>query len=98
LRFIRDYSAGPIQVSDVANALDMTRRSLERKFKQSWPRSINEEILRSRLERAQKILSNSDMTVKTVAEKAGFSSSQRMAQVFRTHLGMSAKEFRECEK
>ena len=95
LRFIWDFSSGPIQVGDVARALDINRRSLERRFRQVLNSTVNEEILRSRISRAKKILTHSNKTVKEVAERSGFTSSQRLAQVFREQLGMSAKEFRE---
>lgn len=98
LRFIWDNSLDPIQVRDVAKFIGMTRRSLERKFKRSWKRTINEEILTSRLNKAQKMLNNSSLSITEIAKKSGFNSCQRMAQVFRKKLGISTKEFREKAK
>ena len=94
MRFIWDNSTEPIFVSDVATALKMSRRSLERKFKTVLKRTINDEILRTRIERAKKMLVNSDISVKKISDQAGFASNQRMSQVFRKKLNMTALEYR----
>ncbi|MCM8533509.1 MAG: substrate-binding domain-containing protein [Lentisphaeraceae bacterium] len=98
LRFIWDNSSFPIQVIDVSSAVDLSRRSLERRFKKHLNRTINEEIMRSRIERAKKLFTNTDKTIREVAEESGFSSSHRLSQVFRKYLGMTVKEFRESKR
>lgn len=98
MRYIWDNSVNPILVEDVARYMEVSRRSLERKFRKILDRTINEEILRTRLERAKRLLRNSDKTAKAIAEESGFASDQRLAQVFRQKLGMSAIEYRKQNK
>lgn len=95
MRFIWDNSTEQIFVSDVATALKMSRRSLERRFREVLDRSVNDEIVRTRIERARKMLVNSDLSVKQISDQAGFASNQRMSQVFRKKLGMTALEYRQ---
>ena len=95
LRFIRDNTSSPIQVADVATAVDISRRSLERRFRQQMDRSINEEILRSKMETASKLLLNSDKTISEIAKLTGISSGQRLSQVFRKHMGLSITDYRK---
>ena len=98
LRFIKDNISSPIQVIDVASSLDIARRTLERRFRKYLNRSINDEILRSKIDCAKKLFLNTDKTIVEVAELTGFTSSQRLSQVFRKHLNLTVKEFRLSEK
>lgn len=94
MRFIWDNSVDPIQVESVATYMKMSRRSLERRFRKVLDRTVNEEILRTRVERAKRMLKHTDKTAKAIAEESGFASNQRMSQVFREKFGMTALEFR----
>ena len=60
LNFIAAHSHEPMGVIDVANNGATTRRTLERRFRQSLDRSISEEITRFRLERAKRRMVESD--------------------------------------
>ena len=94
LRYIRDNTSSQIQVVDVSDSVNIARRSLERRFRKHLNRSINEEILRSKLESAKKLLLNSDKTISEIAKLTGISSGQRLSQLFRKHLDQSITEFR----
>jgi LacI family transcriptional regulator len=98
LRFIWDHSHHAMTVVDVADATGMTRRSLERRFRSVLDQSINEKILESRVERAKRILEETDDPIKSVALAAGFSSCDRMGQVFGQHLGMTPTQYRTDKK
>ena len=95
LRFIRDNTSSQIQVIDVADAVGLERRSLERRFRKHLDRSINNEILRAKIEAAKKLLIHSDKTLTEVAKLTGISTGQRLSQLFRKHLNQSITEFRK---
>ena len=60
LRFIHDNAGRPIRVYDVVASLGDARRTLEIRFQQVLGRSIHEEIRRARLERAKRLLLETD--------------------------------------
>lgn len=94
LRFIRDNTSSQIQVIDVANSVGLERRTLERRFRKGLDSSINNEILRSKIEAAKNLLLHSDLTTSEVAYMTGISTGQRLSHLFRKHLDQSITEFR----
>jgi LacI family transcriptional regulator len=94
LRFIRENSGHPIRVSDVTAAIDLSRRTVERKFRQVVGRSILDEINRSHVERARRLLLETDLAVSKVADSAGFSNVRAMTRVFRGTLKVSPSRYR----
>ena len=62
-----------------------------RQFKQTAPREL---ILRTRLEKAKKLLKDPAMKTESVASQCGFSSKNRLFHVFKERFGMTVGEFR----
>jgi LacI family transcriptional regulator len=88
---------GPIHVAcveDVAKQLPATRRTIERRFREKLGRTIYSEIQRVRVERAKRLLRVSSISVRTVAERAGFGSTEHMSHVFRKLEGHAPTWFR----
>ena len=95
LRFIRDRSHLAVYVPDVAKAVGMSQRNLERHFRAALDQTINQAIVDCRLQHAKRLLSGSDMLIKAIAAKVGFSSNVRMAQVFSKQLGQTPRAYRQ---
>lgn len=95
LRFIRDHTADPITVGEVTDALFCNRRVLEKRFKAEVGRTLHEEIRRSRIERACKLLRETDMLVEVLAEACGYSSRERFNAAFRREIGKTPSAFRK---
>ncbi len=95
LRFIRNHAARPIGVPDVVEHLGVSRRTLERKFSRALGRSIAAEITQSRLERAKRLLLETDMPSHRVAVGAGFGSVKTFNRVFRRAAGVPPRSFRQ---
>ena len=94
LRFIRDHAGQAIGVSDVVNELQVSRRTLERRFARALGRSILSEITRCRLDRAKRLLLETDLTVQRVASGSGFGSVKTFNRAFRQALSQTATVFR----
>ncbi len=94
VRFIWSHSRPELTVVDVAAHFPVTRRSLERRFHRLLGHTILDEIVRCRLERARRLLLETDLPLKAVALSAGFSSGDRMSKVFRRAQGLSPAEYR----
>jgi LacI family transcriptional regulator len=95
LQFIRDNAARPIGVSDVIGLTDLARTSVERRFRQATGRSILEEITRRRLERARRLLAETDLPMQRVAAIAGFSQLRAMNRAFHTHQRCTPWQYRK---
>src|SRR4029079_13225059 len=85
----------PMSVSDIARQLPVTRRTLDRRFVESTGRSVLEEINACRLSRAKRLLTETDLPVKTVAHLAGFNSTERMRVLFVEREGTSPTTYRK---
>jgi LacI family transcriptional regulator len=95
LRFIRDHSRDPVSVSEVARAAALSRRALEKRFRQSLARSVFSEIRRVRVERISQLLAETTLPVAEVAEQLSFDGPQHIARYFRAEKGMTPREFRQ---
>lgn len=94
LRFIRENASTDIEVSDVADAVLVSRRALERKFKTLLNRTPGSEILRSHIAHAKMLLVTTDTSVLDVALQSGFPSASKFSAVFRREVGITPTNFR----
>lgn len=95
LRFIRDRACHPIQVPDVVTHTGLSRRALERRFSAAIGRTILEELTHCRLDRAKRLLLETDLSVERVATAAGFPMPRRMTHAFRQFEGILPHLFRQ---
>lgn len=98
LTFIRDHYQDDIGVTDTAKTLDVSRRTLERLFRQKLGRSVLDEIRYVRIVRAKELLTETDSSIETISSRTGFSSGRRLALVFRQVVGLSPTEFRNTSR
>ena len=92
--FIRAHAHEGIDVSDLLNFVPASRRSLETRFRAAMGRSLHEEILRSRLAHARRLLKDSDKTIEAVAEESGFGALGRFHAAFKAAEGLPPGEWR----
>ena len=98
LRFIRDHSHRSIRVPDVAKAVGMSQRNLERRFRGTMDQTVSQAIVDCRLQRAKRLLSGSDLPIKAIADEVGFGSNVRMAQVFAKRFGQTPRAYRKASR
>ena len=92
--FIRSHAAEPIQVGDILRAVPVSRRWLERRFQEVLGRGPGAEIHRVHLDRAKRLLAESDLPVPKVADAAGFGSREHFARIFKSEIGRSPSAYR----
>jgi len=95
VRFIHAHAGRMITVNDVARQMTMSRRQLERRFRTALGRSILDEILRNRLDRARQLLLETELTLPQIATACGFSSASYFNVVFSKAVGNTPGAFRE---
>jgi LacI family transcriptional regulator len=94
LRFIRDHSREPLSVTQVAHAAALSRRTLEKRFRQGLARSVFSEIRRVRVEHISQLLAETSLSIAEVAEQLAFDGPHHIARYFRAEKGMTPREFR----
>jgi LacI family transcriptional regulator len=94
VRFIRANACRRIGVRDVLRQVPLSRSSLERRFEMVLHRTPKEEILRVQLDRAQELLSESELSLEVIAERCGFSSCKYFGDAFCRELGVRPGAFR----
>jgi AraC-like DNA-binding protein len=95
LEIIWTHGNCPMSVSDIARQLPVTRRTLDRRFVEATGHSVLEEINACRLSRAKRLLTETELPVKTVAHLAGFNSTERMRVLFVEREGTSPTLYRK---
>lgn len=95
LRFMADNSHRRLKVGEVADVAGVSRRTLETRFRALVGRSINEEMIRLRVNRAKRRLAEPIGTLKTVAHESGFRTASYFTRVFTQVVGISPSEYRK---
>ncbi len=95
LRYIREHAGDGIDVSDVLRAVPMSRTLLERKFKSLLGHSPHQMIVQQKMERAKQLLVESEVSIKVVAELAGFDNASYLSVAFRRETGESPYAYRQ---
>jgi LacI family transcriptional regulator len=92
--FIRNQVHEGISVDDVLRVVPLSRRALEMRFRSALGRSPAEEIRRVRIERAKRLLVETDAGMAGVARASGFSSANQLCETFRREAGVSPTQYR----
>jgi len=98
LNFIWQHYAEPIGVSDVVRASHMSRCGLYRAFEDHVGRSIGEELARKRVERAQRLLAESNEKLHRVAVLCGFSGGEHLSRAFCRLVGLPPSQYRARQR
>ena len=94
LRFIRDSARRTASVSEVAAASGLSRRSLEKSFRNQLGRTILGEIRRVRTDQIARFLVETDLSVTQIADALDFPDFQHVARYFRAVKKISPTAFR----
>jgi len=94
LDFIRASMARPIQVTDVASHVALSRRVLENRFDKALRRSPAQVIRRSKLTHAMYLLSETDLTVQEIGLQTGFFHQETFLRFFKRESGQTPTEYR----
>jgi LacI family transcriptional regulator len=94
LQFIRREKGRGLSVADVAAEVAVSRRHLERRFRETVGRTILEEIQLARIEHAKHLLLETKYPISKVAQLSGFGSTGYFVQFFHTRVGKTPRKFR----
>lgn len=98
IHFIRKNACNGINVQDVVRAVPQSRRLMEKRFKKLLGRTPHEEILRVQLDRVKELLTQTDLPLEEIAQRAGFSHVEYLSVAFKREVGMPPSKYRSAQK
>lgn len=82
------------KISEIADELFLSKSYLQKIYKTYFGKSIIEEMIQFRIDRAKELLLNTDMTVTEIARECGYSSYNYFARQFKTIEDISPSDYR----
>lgn len=95
LRHIRENLAEPIGVTQLVEQTDVSRRTLELKFRHQLGLLPGEAILHARLARAADLLVDTDASLYEIAEQCGLADRSHLSHAFTKVFGTSPSKYRD---
>jgi len=93
-RFIRQYACDGINVDDVTRFSSLSRRQLERRFREELDCTPHEQITATQVTRVKQLLRETTMTLEQITPLAGYSHKERLSAVFKRETGETPGEYR----
>lgn len=94
LQYIQTQKINNIGVDNVVEASGVSRRTLERRFKNYFGRTINREIGYQRIEFAKTLLFDTHLSIDAIASQCGFRYATYFSQIFEKETGDSPGKWR----
>ncbi len=95
IQFIRARAGDLIGAEQVAQALGVSRRTLDRRFVQALGRSVREEMARGRMQLARRLLADNSRPIAEVARGCGYGTPASFSRAFRQHSGHWPSAYRD---
>jgi len=93
-KFIAENYMKSISLSDIASHLHVNASYLSRLYKRKIGITVTDELSRMRIEKAKKLLTETDFLTYEIANKIGINDPVYFSQLFRKHTGVNPKEYR----
>lgn len=84
-----------IKINDLASFIGVNRSYLTSSFKKSMGCSPQEFLVNLRMDKAKSLLRSTDLSINAVANAVGYTDQLAFSKVFKQHLGMSPKMYKE---
>ena len=95
MKCIRDDDGHGLQADALAQRMGVSRSTLDKRFKQTIGRPVDEEIRRARLARAKDLLSRTNLPIGEVANRAGYGNEQYLYAVLRKDSRVTPVQYRK---
>ena len=88
------YNYQTIEVQDVVRFIGFSRSYLSMSFKRCKGISLQEYLLKVRMQKARELLHTTDMQIQEIGAKVGYEDQLNFSRIFRKYEGVSPSEFR----
>lgn len=96
--YINDNLAQALKLSEIATSIGMSPYHFARLFKQSTGLSPHQYVIQCRIEQAKVLLAENKLPIIEIAYRIGCSSQSNFTALFRKHVGITPKGYREQTK
>jgi LacI family transcriptional regulator len=97
LRYIWDHVADQVSIDDVLEQVLVSASTLARKFRNTLGRTPGEEIMRSRVDTAKRLLTMTDLPLMRVALDSGFGHQSQLSRYIKQATGLTPLQLRGRE-
>lgn len=92
--YIREHHHKRLTVEDLADQAGLSPRQLHRKFRDVFGLSVQDFLIKTRIQAASDVLLHSDLSIAEIATDFGFCDQSAFTQLFRKHTGLTPLRFR----
>lgn len=97
--YLHDHFDSPdLSLGDLADELGISSAQFSRRFKTTHGVTPAHYLRRIRLRRVRELLTESDATLQTIAERTGYRSAFYLSRVFSTETGRSPSQYRQTAR
>ncbi|MDF2961965.1 MAG: AraC family transcriptional regulator [Paenibacillus sp.] len=93
--YIENQNQSAIKLTEIADSVHLSQYYFSRIFKRSTGYSVLEYINKYRLTRSKQLLASSKLGTGEIAQRVGFCSQSYFTKIFKTHEGMTPKDYRK---
>lgn len=94
LKMIREQACEGLIIDDIMKHVTSSRSILERRFRKYLGRSPQGVIRQTQIKRVRQLLAETDLTLASISELAGYKHTEHMAVVFKRETGETPGQFR----
>lgn len=94
-QYIEENLCYPLNCSDVSTYCHISSRQLSRIFLKNCGKSLSEYIHKKKIEEAERLVAETDLTFREISENLGFGNEYYFNTFFKKHAGMSPGEYRK---
>lgn len=98
VQFIRDQGHRSIGTDQIAAAIRLPRRTLERRFVADLHCTVHDFVVKVRLERAKRLLRQSDAALSEIAQTIGYNALSAFTRMFTDQTGCHPEEYRRMQR
>lgn len=93
--YVKNNLSKKITLSDLSWKLHYSTVTLTEHFKKEYDITIMEYVMKKRMEKASRLLINSELSIREVAEECGFGDNEYFSRCFKSYHGMSPITWRK---
>ena len=95
IEFIDEHYAENISITQLARLLSVSTKHFAKTFKKTFLISPHQYVINKRITESQKLLVETDLSVKEIAYTVGFDNENYFSELFKNKIGVSALNFRK---